>query len=208
MIQPYYVSPNGKVKIYNADAVDVLRAMPNASVDAVITDPIYAEVDTYTWLERQACLKKSGNGLAFVNAKWLNRVIRAMETELPTFAYLNPSGAGMNGRVITKTHYVVWWGSGKLFGYIPDGWLSTRWSAPYQNEHKWVKNPKYIRMLITATTKEGDIVLDPFMGSGATGVECVKLNRNFVGVEINPKYCVIARQRIEAVLVQPRLAGL
>ena len=45
-------------------------------------------------------------------------------------------------------------------------------------------------------SKENDIVLDPFMGSGSTGVACKSLNRNFIGVEINKEYFDVARERI------------
>lgn len=45
--------------------------------------------------------------------------------------------------------------------------------------------------------EEGATVLDPFMGSGTTGVACVKLNRSFIGIEINPDYFAIAQRRIE-----------
>lgn len=50
------------------------------------------------------------------------------------------------------------------------------------------------------STKEGDVVLDMFMGSGTTGVACKKLNRNFVGIELNKNYFEIAKKRIESIL--------
>ena len=45
-------------------------------------------------------------------------------------------------------------------------------------------------------TKEGDTVLDPFMGSGTTGIVCKKLNRNFVGIEIDQRYFELSKERI------------
>lgn len=50
---------------------------------------------------------------------------------------------------------------------------------------------------------EGATILDPFMGSGTTGVACVKLGRKFIGIEIEPKYFDIACRRIEAAYAQP-----
>jgi len=52
----------------------------------------------------------------------------------------------------------------------------------------------------------GQYVLDPFMGSGTTGVACVRLGRRFTGIEIDPEYFDIARRRIEEELKRPRLA--
>lgn len=50
---------------------------------------------------------------------------------------------------------------------------------------------------IKTWSNEGDVVLDPFMGSGTTGIACKQLNRNFIGIEIDEKYFEIAKQRIE-----------
>lgn len=49
---------------------------------------------------------------------------------------------------------------------------------------------------IVSWSNEGDVVLDPFMGSGTTGVACVNTGRNFIGIEIDPDYCAIANSRI------------
>lgn len=59
--------------------------------------------------------------------------------------------------------------------------------------------------LVGRTTAESDLVLDPFMGSGTTGVACAKLGRKFIGIEIEPKYFDIACRRIEAAHKQPDL---
>ena len=50
--------------------------------------------------------------------------------------------------------------------------------------------------LIRLVSKEGDTVLDPFMGSGTTGVACKRLNRRFIGFELNKEYCDIAEKRL------------
>jgi len=50
---------------------------------------------------------------------------------------------------------------------------------------------------IEAFTNEGDTVLDPFMGSGTTGVACLKLNRNFIGIEIDKSFFKIAKSKLE-----------
>ena len=47
-------------------------------------------------------------------------------------------------------------------------------------------------------TQSGDIVLDPFIGSGSTAVACVRLDRHFMGIDINPEFVEIASQRVEA----------
>ena len=51
--------------------------------------------------------------------------------------------------------------------------------------------------LITLGSREGDVVLDPFLGSGTTGVACKLLNRKFIGIEGEKEYLEIAKARIE-----------
>ena len=53
------------------------------------------------------------------------------------------------------------------------------------------------RILVENSSRERELVLDPFMGIGATGVACKQLNRNFIGVELDPQYFEIAKHRIE-----------
>ena len=62
--------------------------------------------------------------------------------------------------------------------------------------HPTQKPTEIIIKLLNISTKEGDTVLDPFMGSGTTGVACAKLNRNFIGIEIDEGYFKIAERRI------------
>jgi site-specific DNA-methyltransferase (adenine-specific) len=56
-----------------------------------------------------------------------------------------------------------------------------------------------IKPLIMAGSKEGDLVLDPFNGSGTTCFVSKLLNRNYIGIEISPKYCQIARERLSSI---------
>jgi DNA modification methylase len=58
---------------------------------------------------------------------------------------------------------------------------------------------------IISCSNEGDTVLDPFMGSGTTGVACQNLNRSFIGIEMDDGYFAIAKNRIESV-DQPKSA--
>jgi DNA modification methylase len=51
--------------------------------------------------------------------------------------------------------------------------------------------------ILTVASKDNDVVLDNFMGSGTTGVACKKCNRNFIGIELNPNNFNLAKQRIE-----------
>lgn len=65
------------------------------------------------------------------------------------------------------------------------------------NNHLTVKPIKLMEYLITLITPPNGIVLDPFMGSGSTGVAAKRLNRKFIGIEMNAEYMEIAKKRIE-----------
>ena len=56
-----------------------------------------------------------------------------------------------------------------------------------------------ISELVKRHSNPNDLILDPFMGSGTTGVACINTNRNFIGIELNEKYFNIAKKRIEEV---------
>ena len=67
-------------------------------------------------------------------------------------------------------------------------------------EHPTIKPLDFIRKLVRTSSKENDLVLDCFIGSGTTAVACILENRNFIGYEINKKYFDIANKRIEETL--------
>lgn len=67
-----------------------------------------------------------------------------------------------------------------------------------QMSHATPKPLEMIERIIKASSNEGDLVLDCFMGIGTTAVACKKLNRNFIGCEINPEYVKIANERLKS----------
>lgn len=70
------------------------------------------------------------------------------------------------------------------------------WSMPENTNHPTQKPEKLIAKLILASSERGDIVLDPFLGSGTTAVVAKKLGRKFCGIEINEEYCLYASKRL------------
>ena len=63
--------------------------------------------------------------------------------------------------------------------------------------HPTIKPLSRIEDFVKNSSKEGDIILDPFMGSGTTAIAAKKLNRNYLGIEINPEYIEIIKKRLE-----------
>jgi len=102
---------------------------------------------------------------------------------------------------------IGWCNRGHGVYFIPHEWdgfmrASERGIARQHPTQKPIVVMKYI---IDKYTKEDDTILDPFMGSGTTGVACVQTGRNFIGIEIEPKYFEIAQKRIKDAQQQMRL---
>ena len=68
---------------------------------------------------------------------------------------------------------------------------------PYAGAHFAVFPEELVKTCMLAGSKEGDLVLDPFVGSGTTGAVANKLKRNFIGIDLNPDYCIMAEERIK-----------
>lgn len=80
---------------------------------------------------------------------------------------------------------------------------SYRYGQPGKVDHPTQKPMETVYPLISISTDHNDAVLDPFMGSGTTGVAAVKLGRKFTGIELEPKYFDIACRRISEAMKQP-----
>ena len=78
-------------------------------------------------------------------------------------------------------------------------------TQPYPEAHFATFPEALVEPCVMAGSKPGDMVLDPFCGSGTTGAVAVKLSRRFVGCELNPEYIELARKRIEPHAAQGKL---
>lgn len=83
---------------------------------------------------------------------------------------------------------------------LPDNWYWLKASEHNTSSrlHPTQKTVECVETMLKISTNEGDIILDPFMGSGTTGVACKNLNRNFIGIELDLNYYMIAQERINA----------
>lgn len=121
---------------------------------------------------------------------------------------LNPMPRNMNLHFVNSTEAWVYFtykkrtGTFNNNGQVIHDFIET--SVTPNGERKCGKHPtqkpeQLITHFITVLSNEGDTVLDPFMGSGTTGVVSKRYNRNFIGIELNEQYFEIASNRIEEV---------
>ncbi|MBE2232817.1 MAG: site-specific DNA-methyltransferase [Anaerolinea sp.] len=81
------------------------------------------------------------------------------------------------------------------------------WSMPENTDHPTQKPEKLIAKLILASSRPGDVVLDPFLGSGTTSVVAKKLGRHYIGIEKEETYCLLAEKRLELAEQEPSIQG-
>lgn len=140
--------------------------------------------------------------------------------------WFKPNGApALAGRNFTASHETILWASKSrkakhTFNYKKSRDWDTKtdliyrkgkqmrsvWSIPttpkrekIHGRHPTQKPIEVLNRLITLCTNENDLVLDPFCGSGTTGVVCVSLNRKFIGIDLDSKYLQLSKRRIEAI---------
>ena len=82
------------------------------------------------------------------------------------------------------------------------------WSMPENTDHPTQKPEKLLAKIILANTNDGDLILDPFAGSGTTAVAAKKLNRDFVAIESDEQYCLLAQKRLELADADNSIQGL
>lgn len=82
---------------------------------------------------------------------------------------------------------------------MKDVWMGalTKPSEKSEGKHPTQKPEYLLERIVLASTEEGQVVMDPFCGSGTTGVEAVRLRRKFIGIDISEEYLEISRRRFE-----------
>ena len=85
---------------------------------------------------------------------------------------------------------------------MKDVWTGslTKPSEKVEGKHPTQKPEYLLERIILASTEEGQVILDPFCGSGTTGVEAVRYGRKFIGIDASEEYMEISKKRLEKVL--------
>ena len=177
--------------------------------------------DTLGWafwatLWATAChhaLKESGVFMLFSDWRQLpnaTNVIQAAGFVWRGIAVWDKGGSSrpMSGRFSHQAEYIVWGTKGAI------GWdyekeshrgVFTSNTVPAGDREHQTEKPLDVMSWLLGITEVGDTVLDPFMGSGTTGIACMRLGRKFVGCELSPEYFPVAEKRIREASLQQNL---
>jgi predicted RNA methylase len=196
------------VTLYLGDCRSILPTVGN--VDAVVTDPPYGEENFRSVVlpAVDIAISVADRAAIFTGTRRLNEYPPPRDIGGITC----PNGGGRSAWGFGCYHPVAFYGSSP---YMQAG-LGARRTATViyhpgmhvtgenvGNDHPCPKPIAFMEWLIALAALPGHTILDPFMGSGTTGVAAVKLGRKFTGIEIEPKYFDIACRRISEALKQP-----
>ena len=202
----------GDATLYLGDCREILPTL--GKVDAVVTDPPYGMEfrsnhrtvkhdaianDAAEWpLELAVSIEASHSKYVF--CRWDD--VRRLEKpkSLVTWVKNNWSMGDLEHEHARQTEVALFYPG--VDHFFPAGRPTDVIEAPRTgNEFHPTEKPAQLMWAVVRWTS--GTVLDPFMGSGTTGVACAKLGRKFIGIEIEPKYFDIACRRIEAAYKQP-----
>lgn len=135
------------------------------------------------------------------NPKSLDRIKKFLETNELQYSkkYVGKNNVTISSETINEVYREVQTIRGMEHG-INESSIMTVLREHYDSIHPTQKPVKLLERLLAITTKAGDLVLDPFCGSGSTANACINLNRNFITYEIDKEYYEAANKRIKGVL--------
>lgn len=199
--------PDGTYKLYADDIRGGLPQVLNNSVDYIITDPPYPKeyIPLYGDLSKLAArvLKPGGSLIVMVGQSYLPEVIAQLGRHMTyhwCLSYQTPGGQSphlWNKRVNTFWKPVLWYVKGEYSGDYVGDVLKSPTNDNDKQFHEWGQSLGGMRDIIERFTNPGDMILDPFLGGGTTGVAAVSMGRKFIGSDIVAENIAITEQRIK-----------
>ena len=208
-------------QIVCGDCLEVMRGWPDGCVDAVVTDIPYNEVNRDSGglrslnkgtadsaavdpvrVAQEVTRVSRGSIYVFCSTEQVSDIRRAfvaagLTTRHGFWHKSNPSPMNGDRMWLSAVENCVF--ARKPRATFNRHCAAPVWRGPTCDAVAGFPCPKpewLIAELVTASTNPGDLVLDPFIGSGTTAVVCSKLGRRFIGIELNPAYCETARRRV------------
>jgi DNA modification methylase len=214
------------VTLYLGDCREILPTL--GKVDALITDPPYGvdfvgkitkhsdnrndklnyADDEISWREVVPVAINMAIGLA-TRGLIFSGIRRMQEYPIPRDigGICTPNGGGRSPWGFGCYQPALYYGSSPHIGGLPTMTVmyhpGMHVTKENNNGHPCPKPIVFMEWALNRASLKGEIILDPFMGSGTTGVAAIKLGRKFIGIEIEPKYFDIACRRIQAALDEP-----
>ena len=203
---PYLLGPNNMPEngIYTGNAEILSLDIPDNSLSLILADPVYQNIADYRWTTEMAVNKliDKGNLVLQTSQQYLPEIFWATRNTELNFVWLiaerfrggNPIHGGV--RIINTWKPYLWWTREKMprrgqyvFDQMAGGGRSKR-------IHKWEDSVRFFLYIIEQLTDIGDIIFDPFTGSGTVPAACKMLGRSYLAFEIDPTTADLARERV------------
>lgn len=170
------------------------------------------EFDTCKWIEFYAPLiGKNGTMIIFCSYLYLSFIIKKLEffgfetKDILRWEKANPMPRNINRRYVQDIELAIWavrkkgkWTFNKPIEskYLKPCFKTPLVSGKEKTSHPTQKSLKLMKQIIQIHTNKNDLICDPFMGSGTTGLACKILDRQFIGIELDKEYFQIAKNRV------------
>ncbi|WP_303924106.1 DNA (cytosine-5-)-methyltransferase [Ureaplasma parvum] len=171
------------------------------------------QFDLFGWIKDYVdLLDKNGSIIIFCSYLYISHIIDELKVndidvkDILIWKKTNPMPRNINRRYVQDMEFAIWGvkkGSKWIFNkpknsfYLRSIFETSTVSGSEKTNHPTQKSVKLMKKIIEIHTNKNDIILDPFMGSGSTGVAALELSRKFIGIENNQKYYKIALNRIQ-----------
>ena len=197
---------------YNISKKNNFESLNRAGIDFGYWDK---NADLFTWIDKVPRIVKKGASIIIFNG-WrnLNGIAERLEKngfvvkDIIRWEKTNPMPRNRDRRYIVDYEFAIW------AVEKHNKWIFNRQSSTYDRSeikmpiasraekkfgaHPTQKPVKLMEELLLRHSDKNDIVLDPFMGSGSTGIACLNTNRDFIGIELDENYFEIAKKRMTA----------
>ena len=202
-------------QIICGDCLEVMKTFPDKSIDLVLTDPPYGINENN---EKNASRGKLAKTTDFGHYEWdKNKIGKEFFSEIFRISKNQIIfGGNYYGSILGDTScYIVWdkdngendfadcelaWASFKSavrkFKFRWNGMLQEDMKHKEPRYHPTQKPVEFMKWILDKYSEPTDVILDPFLGSGTTVIAAKQLHRRYIGIEISPKYCEIAKQRL------------
>ena len=181
-------------KIILGDCLEVMRDIDPSKIALVLTDPPYPDYHVELYGYKDGLLDELNRFTCRQFVFWSARVDFPLSY---TAIHIWDKKVGIS----TSYERIFERNGNKDYRvyrhYFINSSVAAKMAGDEYTGHKSQKPTKLLKEIIARYTKEGDTVLDPFAGSGSTLVAAKQLNRNYIGIEINPDYVKIAEDRLK-----------
>lgn len=170
--------------------------------------------DLLSWIPKyEKILSKNGSMIVFCSYRHMSFIIKVMEEcgldvkDLLVWRKSNPMPRNIDRRYVQDMEFAVWavkknskWVFNKSSEkpYMRSLFETPTVAGNEKVNHPTQKSLRLMREIIKIHTDENDVVIDPFMGSGTTGLACLELNRKFIGIELDKDYFRLSAERLNA----------